>query len=127
MAFEYLGRMVDAPEVEWTFDPSFPVASLRVAGMTPARWRTWYASEKKNADDPGYFGCLESAFLKQPLDTGPVVIAEDGRNHDVGDGYHRIGIAFTRGIATIPAIVGRRTRRSTRGRNGGRTVLKSSP
>ena len=96
---------LDADAYDWTYVPALPLRTLQ-AIMSPAAWREWYADERHGR--PAYFRDLEKAWAKSPVAVGPVVIAQtaDGA-WDVGDGWHRLGVAFVQNRRTVPAIVGK--------------------
>jgi hypothetical protein len=96
---------------KWVYNPRYPVRKFvgRILGRTREEtrqsWLDWLEGERD--DRPDYINELESAWLKNPKGVGPVIIAElpDG-SLDVGDGWHRIAIAVSHNMKTIPAIVG---------------------
>jgi hypothetical protein len=95
----------------WAFLPRFPVS--RIAG-TAEEWIRWSAEEKARwIEDcgPCRHEQMEAYWLPQPwLD--PVIVVEGTRGGFYAwDGNHRIGVAFSEGARTIPAIAGRRKSR----------------
>lgn len=92
----------------WTFTARFKLR--RLAGAAN-EWVRWSAKEKAAwAEDftPEVDKEIEASWLPEPW-LEPVIVVEgaDGAFY-VWDGNHRIGVAFTAGLATVPAIVGLR-------------------
>jgi hypothetical protein len=90
----------------WAFVPAFPLR--RLAG-NHVDWIDWAAVEKaawieEYAPEPHEE--MESYWLPVPWES-PVVLVE-GSNGEfyVWDGNHRVGVALTAGLRSIPALVG---------------------
>lgn len=111
--FEIEGDLLNEPyggkaeEFEWV-EKMFDLRKLQ--GF-PEEWRNWYAEEKEIYPSPIYLNDLEKAFCDNPQLCGVHVVVKgrDGKFH-LWDGNHRTGIAATRGITKVPAIIGYRKR-----------------
>jgi len=95
----------------WAFLHAFPLSQLAGAAR---EWIRWSAEEKSTwIEDHG--PCqreqIEVYWLPQPW-LHPVILVEgtDGGFY-AWDGNHRIGVAFSAGSKTVPAIVGLRKAR----------------
>ena len=97
-------------DFSWYFRLSFPLSQLAGEACDWVRW----SAEEKSIWIEDYSPCqaehLEVYWLPKPwLD--PVIIVEgtDGLFY-AWDGNHRIGVAFTAELKSVPAIVGYRSR-----------------
>jgi hypothetical protein len=100
-----------APEdFKWSFKARFKLC--RLEGST-SKWVRWSREEKAAwLDDyaPEKEQEIETYWLPQPW-LAPVMVVEGADNlFYAWDGNHRIGVAFTVGMRSVPAIVGFRRR-----------------
>ena len=95
-------------EFLWTFKADF---SLQLFAGSRKEWVNWSA-ERKTAwisdYGPERQDQIEEYWIRKPWNS-PVIAVQgtDGRFY-VWDGNHRVGVAFTASLRTIPAIVGLR-------------------
>jgi len=105
----------DVRAYEWRFVPEYQIERLLERRScnsrkkdTPSSWKRWYVAAKRISErDDDYWRDLESTWSSDPISAGPVIVVENNGRYDIGDGYHRVAIAFKQGKKTIPAVVGR--------------------
>jgi hypothetical protein len=87
----------------WTQVDNFPVAALEA----PEEWKQFWEEEKNNPERKEYFQCMEEWWISAPDEHIVIVEGTDGKWY-VWEGNHRVGIAHTHGMKTVPAFVGTR-------------------
>lgn len=90
----------EAAELEWVYDPAYPVSRLDAPDAE------WFANEVKMAAEDGLNRDWDT-MVAEPI-REPIVTHENGGTGYIWDGYHRAGGSVAAGRETIPAIVGRR-------------------
>jgi hypothetical protein len=88
---------IDASELTWTFEASFPLSQLMALKGSVEAWAAWREGE----DLDGYDSDMGSVGRDDPI---VVALAPD---LDLWDGWHRVSGAIISGETTIAAVVGR--------------------
>jgi hypothetical protein len=90
----------NAADYQWTYDPSYPVD--RISG---GDWCEWMHDEIEMWREEGHPDRYDDMF-DRPIEE-PIIITEIDGVAYLWDGCHRTAASVTRGLATIPAVVGR--------------------
>lgn len=99
----------EANRYTWTREESFPTRNL-VKGSyykddTPESWAKWFKTETR--DDPAYYNQMADDYAADPQMFTPIVaVRKSNGDLKVLDGNHRLGIAFSRNMDTVPVLIG---------------------
>lgn len=91
-----------AVDYDWTIVPDFSISSIASA---PGDWAEWMREEISmwtQEGDPSRY----DALLDRPVEEEVCLVEIDGKGY-LWDGYHRTGSSVIRGVAGVPALVGR--------------------